>query len=528
MRPLFIRCTVILCLISTIVLIGSGLPIGAAGSRITNAGRATGAAAQSQKLSRSTGVRVNSASPASTECFIGSLTSDDFRFHRPNTTTTGSGVPAPCSLSPTGTNVVFDIYEFSIRNCATFPTPVTITLCGPEDCTTEPPGFDSVIYIYRVGGLTGTNFSAHPFNRNNPCNNLVAANDDLSGEAVGPGGSSGGLTACSTNGTLSGLKRSLGSGNFVIVVAGAANSTMGNYNLLVDVPDVSCALAPEPTVVMPTLFDFDYDGKADLSVFTPEIGQWTIMNSFAGGTDVRFLGGPNDVITPADYDGDGKTDIAVWRHEVGFWFIRNSSTMADRIVGWGVDGDIPVPADYDGDAIADVAVWRPSTGGWHIINSSGIPNTVVGWGMSGDVPAPGDYDGDHKTDQAVFRPSTGEWFILQSSSSTANTVVFAASGDKIVPGDYDGDGKSDIAVWRPASGTWYILNSSNGSTTTVGWGAATDIPVPADYDGDGKTDVAVWRPSTGTWFIINSSSGLPVTRVLGMSGDIPVPSAYVR
>ncbi|MFY9555036.1 MAG: VCBS repeat-containing protein [Blastocatellia bacterium] len=467
--------------------------------------------------------RVQIAKPDTAECFSGSLTNTDRRFNRPNTSDTGSGVSSPCSLSATGTNVFFDAYEFSLTRCSSFPTNIIITLCDAGGCALEDGGFDSVIYLYRTP--TGLQ---HPFNKNNPCNNLVAANDDLSGNAVAPGGSSGGLTACSINPMLSGIQRTINSGEFVVVVAGSANATLGDYKLFIDVPDATCSLLLQPVIVSPTLFDFDFDARADLSVFRPTEGKWIIVNSFLGTTTTRFFGSSIDFITPADFDGDGRTDLAVWRHEVGLWFISNSSNGLERQVFWGVEGDIPVPADYDGDFKADIAVWRPSNGSWYIINSSGIPNTATGWGMSGDVPAPGDYDGDHKTDLAVFRPSTGDWLILNSSNGSTQGVSWGVAGDKVVPGDYDGDGKSDIAVWRPSTGDWFIINSSDSSPLVVSWGVSTDIPVPADYDGDGKTDIAVFRPSIATWFIINSSSGTVRTQIFGMNGDVPVPSAYVR
>jgi photosystem II stability/assembly factor-like uncharacterized protein len=278
----------------------------------------------------------------------------------------------------------------------------------------------------------------------------------------------------------------------------------------------------------PTPYNFDNDGKSDLSVFRPSSGTWFITNSSTGTTTSVGWGVSGDQIAPGDYDGDSKTDIAVWRPSTGVWFIINSSNGSTTSTGWGVGTDIPVPGDYDGDGKTDIAVWRPSSGTWFIINSSNGSTTTPVWGVSGDLPAAGDYDGDGKTDLAVFRPSAGTWFILRSSNGTTQSVGWGVSGDKVVQGDYDGDGKTDIAVWRPSTGVWFIINSSNGTTTTTGWGVSTDIPVPGDYDGDGKIDISVWRPASGTWFIINSSNGSTTTPAWGVSGDVPVPSAFVR
>src|SRR6266404_3379748 len=256
-----------------------------------------------------------------------------------------------------------------------------------------------------------------------------------------------------------------------------------------------------------TPFDFDGDGRTDLSIFRPSDLLWYIIPSSTGSSRVQGWGFSTDVLVPGDYDGDGKTDLAVWRPSDGFWYIINSSTGAGRAQGWGVSTDIPVPGDYDGDGKTDLAIWRPSEGTWYIINSSTGIGRVQGWGLPGDKPVPSDYDGDGKTDLAVWRPSDGFWYIINSSTGGGRAQGWGLPTDKLVPGDYDGDGKTDLAVWRPSNGFWYIINSSTGAGRAQEWGLSTDKPVPGDYDGDGKTDLAVWRPSDGTWYIINSSTG---------------------
>jgi CSLREA domain-containing protein len=63
-------------------------------------------------------------------------------------------------------------------------------------------------------------------------------------------------------------------------------------------------------------FDFDGDGKSDVSVFRPSDGNWYLLQSTAGYTGTHF-GIATDLLAPADYDGDGKTDVAVFRD--GAW-----------------------------------------------------------------------------------------------------------------------------------------------------------------------------------------------------------------
>ena len=273
------------------------------------------------------------------------------------------------------------------------------------------------------------------------------------------------------------------------------------------------------------LFDFDGDGKSDISVFRPSAGSWYLLRSSSGSFFGQSFGLGTDIIVPADYDGDGKTDFAVFRPDSGNWYLQQS-TSGFTGVQFGQNGDIPVPADYDGDGKADIGVYRPSTGGWYRLNSSNGQFVAVGFGTSEDKPTIGDFDGDGKADIAVFRPSTANWFRLSSSNNQFVAVQFGAADDKLTPADFDGDGKTDIAVYRPSTGGWYRLNSSNGEFVAVGFGTAEDKPVPADYDGDGKADIAVFRPSDGNWYLLRSTAGFTAVQ-FGQANDKPVPNAFV-
>ena len=270
-------------------------------------------------------------------------------------------------------------------------------------------------------------------------------------------------------------------------------------------------------------FDYDGDGRADVSVFRPTAGAWYISrssnNSFFGAS----FGQAGDVIAPADFDGDGKTDISVFRS--GFWYRINSSTNQFAGLQFGIAEDIPVPADYDGDGRADAAVFRPSTATWYRVNSSTDQFVAFRWGTTGDKPISGDFDGDGRADYAVFRPSVGAWYILRSTDGSFYGVNFGISEDVPAAADYDGDGKTDIGVFRPSAGSWYRLNSSNNQFFGQQFGVLEDKPVAADYDGDGKADIAVFRPSAGSWYIQRSTSGF-FAQQFGTNGDIPIPSAF--
>jgi Tol biopolymer transport system component len=285
-----------------------------------------------------------------------------------------------------------------------------------------------------------------------------------------------------------------------------------------------------PTSVNRTPFDFDGDGRADLSVFRPSNSFWYLNGSQTGFTSAQF-GLTFDKLAPADYDGDGKTDIAVWRDEPADidranFYILNSSTNTVRIEQFGRTGDDPsVVGDWDGDQKADVAVYRNGVGFeqrshfyYRPSSQPGVNFVSLQWGVNGDKPMRGDYDGDGKLDAAVFRPIDNVWYIRNSLNGALRSDYWGIASDKFVPADYDGDSKTDLAVVR--NGIWYIKQSSNNQARYENFGLSTDVLVPADYDGDGKVDLAVFRD--GQWYLSQSTSGF-TAQTFGNSTDQPVP-----
>ncbi|MGC2236949.1 MAG: FG-GAP-like repeat-containing protein [Pyrinomonadaceae bacterium] len=274
------------------------------------------------------------------------------------------------------------------------------------------------------------------------------------------------------------------------------------------------------------VFDFDGDGRSDISVFRQTDRIWYLLRSRAGIAGYQW-GLSDDKLAPADYDGDLKTDIAVWRSSDGNFYVLNSFDNTVRIESFGLKGDIPTGGDFDGDGKADLAIYRGGAQGvFYYRASMGNPSgniTVIPWGITDDKPVAGDYDGDGRTDAAVYRPSSGVWYVRKSSDGQMLANAFGLAGDTLVPADYDADGKTDLAVYR--GGVWYIWRSSQG-ITIFQYGLSSDTPAPADYDGDGRADAAIYRD--GAWWILKTQSGATEITNFGISGDKPIPAAYVR
>lgn len=314
-----------------------------------------------------------------------------------------------------------------------------------------------------------------------------------------------------------------------------SDTDLGEYTIQIIADDGALSRTQEFTLSVEDIninpYDYDGDGKADISIRRADSGYQFIKESQSQQISRLYFGSSNlDIPVNGDFDGDGIADMGIFRPEVGSWFIKyTSDNSIFRLVFGTQANDIPVPADYDGDGITDIAIRRPGIGQW-IIRPSSAPSAYLrvyfGYDAT-DTPVPADYDGDGIDDIAIWRKSTQQWIIRYSSNDTIVRITMGTNSSDIpVTGDYDGDGTADFAVRSPGTGMWHIRNSSDASLRSVYFGSSSDdIPVQADYDGDGKTDIALRRPDTATFIIAKSGANNAIDRLFFGSFNTDIPLA---
>jgi hypothetical protein len=102
----------------------------------------------------------------------------------------------------------------------------------------------------------------------------------------------------------------------------------------------------------PLTGDIDGDGKTDIVVWRPGSATWFWLKSSTGytySTQGQAIWGNQslgDIPTIGDFDGDGRADLAVWRTSNGTWYWLTSSSgyaaAAANGKQWGLVTDIPV------------------------------------------------------------------------------------------------------------------------------------------------------------------------------------------
>jgi hypothetical protein len=299
---------------------------------------------------------------------------------------------------------------------------------------------------------------------------------------------------------------------------------------------------------MYTAFDYDGDGRTDITTFRQSTNTFWIQNSLDGTFSQVTHGtgtGDNWLNNSADFDGDGRADPMLIKIQGvnAVWRILRTSDNTVSTTFWGdfstANGEQLAMADYDGDGQTDIAVYRRLQGMFYILQSSlGNAPRYVRWGAStgsattGDQVCVGDYDGDGKADPTTVRNEGGQrvFYTLRSSDGASTRTPWGTDTTDgfffFAQVDFDGDGKQDIQVNRNIGGVrnFLVLRSSDGGFDQIPFGTATapaDVASFGDYDGDGRTDIASRRieGANFTWYIRRSSDLATQRVVWGLSSD---------
>jgi hypothetical protein len=87
-------------------------------------------------------------------------------------------------------------------------------------------------------------------------------------------------------------------------------------------------------------------------LFQPGIATWLIFTSSSGFTALlppgpAQWGAPGDIPLSGDSNGDGRSDLIVWRPSIGQWFINFSTNFnTSQSVALGQLGDIPLTGRF--------------------------------------------------------------------------------------------------------------------------------------------------------------------------------------
>lgn len=320
------------------------------------------------------------------------------------------------------------------------------------------------------------------------------------------------------------------------------------------------AFAVDPT----NGFDFDGDGKADISVFRPgerndanpndlyyksyRPSNFYFSQSGSGGALSGWAWGRTlDVPIPADYNGDGRTDAAIFR-----WFVPDLPPFEFNQVWIQWLDHIPGPGESP-PCVDDPPIGNPCPiRGFGNVSGRKMARNFVREVGPGPTPTPrpqraevGEFQRINTSPDPTGNPFYVNTFYIQTGGTLQSQVTnvpalqSANYAQLPVPEDYDGDQVSEIAVFNTGTGCYHVWSPPYPSASAADTkcvadesGAITivpDVPAPGDYNDDGRTDYAGVKADGGVlkWVIrYSGDAGSQPAVVFGLVGDEPVPADY--
>ena len=302
---------------------------------------------------------------------------------------------------------------------------------------------------------------------------------------------------------------------------------------------------PLPTPGLPTRFDFNADGFADI-VWQNTDGStalWLMTGATqTGGT--RLLGpGTWSVKHVADFNGDGKADI-LWEKTDGstaIWLMNGSTQIGGALLlGAGTGWSVALVADFDGDGKADL-LWQHTDGRTALWTMNGATQTggrgLFGAGTGWVPKLVADFNGDGKAD-ILWQHTDGRtaMWLMNGSTQIGGALLFGAGTGWLAKGagDFNGDGKSDI-LWEHADGrtAMWLMNGTAqvGGALLLAAGTGWHAVGTGDFNADGKADI-VWQKadSVAAWLMNGATlmagvplaplgSGYTFKRIADFNGD---------
>lgn len=257
----------------------------------------------------------------------------------------------------------------------------------------------------------------------------------------------------------------------------------------------------------PTRFDFDADGRSDLTWHHAGNGrgvlwggaQYANKRELTTVTDTRW-----GLVGAGDFDGDGHADL-VWRHgasgQNAIWRRADNGAVLRMQAVTNLDWTVAGIADFDGDRRDDV-LWRNRRTGANVIWRGAdyrMQTPVTGvTNLDWTVAGVGDFDGDRRADILWRHSRTGANVIWRGGEHSRQQRVVGVTDVRwrvAASADFDGDGRADL-LWRHAAtganviwkGADHGAQQSVTGVTNLDWQVAT----VGDYSGDGRADI-VWR-----------------------------------